>query len=118
MDHQELGRRFSEAEQLVQVLREKGEALHFRELIAEVLKKKGHEDPSNDVRAVARLYTQMNLDMRFVFLGDGLWGLRNWSEKGVGLSLLNKDYDDDNDSGDDEDYQERENHYSRNRDED
>ncbi|KAB2953833.1 DNA-directed RNA polymerase subunit delta [Heliorestis acidaminivorans] len=123
MEHQDFGRRFSEAEQIVQVLREKGEALHFRDLIAEVLKRKGYENPT-DIKAMARLYTQMNLDMRFVYLGDGLWGLRNWApatavRKIPTISLLNKSVDyDDSDGGDDDEYGEKDSYYSRNREED
>ncbi|MDH7576617.1 MAG: DNA-directed RNA polymerase subunit delta [Bacillota bacterium] len=77
-----------------------GQPLHYSLLIEEVAKR--FLDREEDlVRAKARFYTWLNLDPRFVYLGQGQWGLRSWiPEKGGRrvplLSLMHKtlEYDD------------------------
>lgn len=58
-----------------QILKSKGEPLYFRELISQVLSIKsvvgrdlGHQ--------MALVHTELNLDNRFVHVGNGMWCLR------------------------------------------
>ncbi|ABZ83508.1 DNA-directed RNA polymerase delta subunit, putative [Heliomicrobium modesticaldum Ice1] len=117
------GRRVSEMDVLFQLLKEKGENTHFRDLIVQALARIGYEDPE-DPKSIAAVYTQMNLDMRFVHIGNGFWGLRNWAPAKSArriptISLLNKTVEyEDGESGDDEDYDDRDHDYGRIRDDD
>ncbi|MBM7866534.1 DNA-directed RNA polymerase subunit delta [Heliobacterium gestii] len=117
------GRRVSEMDVLFQLLKEKGENTHFRGLIVQALSRIGYEDPE-DPKSIAAVYTQMNLDMRFVYFGNGLWGLRNWAPAKSArriptISLLNKTVEyEDGEGGDEEDYDDRDHDYGRGRDDD
>jgi len=48
-----------------------------RELMAQVIAVKGIST-ADTARAMSRIYTALNLDSRFSFKGNGLWGLRDW----------------------------------------
>lgn len=63
------------------ILKRRGKATHFKELIDEILKVKpmGQENPG---RLLAQIHTEINLDSRFIHLGNGEWGLRDWQPKG------------------------------------
>ncbi len=65
------------------VLKNRRQPLHFKELIAEVMRIKaiGQENPG---RMIAQMHTEINLDSRFVHLGGGEWGLREWQIKKQG----------------------------------
>ncbi|MBC9784551.1 MULTISPECIES: DNA-directed RNA polymerase subunit delta [Heliobacterium] len=117
------GRKASEIEVLHQLLREKGENTFYKDLIVQVLSRMGYEDPE-DAKAIAAVYTQMNLDMRFIHFGNGMWGLRNWApakstRRIPTISLLNKTVEyEDGEGGDDDDYDDRDHDYGRGRDDD
>ncbi|MDD2421650.1 MAG: DNA-directed RNA polymerase subunit delta [Heliobacteriaceae bacterium] len=92
--------RSSELDLAFNVLREKGEPVYYRDLIEQVLKARENE-ADNDAKRIAALYTRLNLDTRFVHLGNGMWGLRHWAAAKTTrripmISLLNKtvDYED------------------------
>lgn len=58
-------------------LLQNGITMTSRELMAQVIAAKGIST-ADTPRAMARIYTALNLDSRFSFKGDGLWGLRDW----------------------------------------
>lgn len=89
----------------------------FYELIDMVPNLEGDEEEKAEY--IARLYTNMNLDGRFLSIGDNFWGLRSWypveqREEEVAMTLAPKrrkkkkkddDYDlDEYDELDEEDY--------------
>jgi DNA-directed RNA polymerase subunit delta len=63
------------------ILRSRGKAIHFKELIGEILQVKAL-NPENSGRLIAQIHTEINLDSRFVHQGGGEWGLREWTTKG------------------------------------
>lgn len=69
--------KLSEIDLVYQILRQKGEPTYYRELIEEVFKLKSIT-PANWAQAVSAIYTQINLDPRFTYAGDGCWGLKSW----------------------------------------
>ncbi len=58
-------------------LLQNGVTMTSRELMAQVIAIKGIST-ADTARAMSRIYTALNLDSRFSFKGDGLWGLRDW----------------------------------------
>jgi len=62
------------------ILKQAGETLDYRELID-----KGGEIKrivSDDLaKTMARIYTEINLDPRFLYAGDGAWGLKEWAPR-------------------------------------
>ncbi|MDR3591014.1 MAG: DNA-directed RNA polymerase subunit delta [Negativicutes bacterium] len=73
----DIANQLSEVDLAYHVLAEKRTALYFRELISEVLTKKGRPLPSI-AHAMAEVHTQINMDSRFVHMGKGMWGLTEW----------------------------------------
>ena len=67
----------SEIDLAYQLLQEKGEPTHYRDLIEQVFSIKSIT-PSNWAQAVSSIYTQINLDPRFSYAGEGRWGLKSW----------------------------------------
>lgn len=64
----------------------------FYELANQVFNKKSTLDKSE---AIARLYTSMNIDGRFLSIGDNYWGLKSWypleqREEDVAVTLAPK----------------------------
>lgn len=70
--------KMSEVDILYQILRKAGQGQSFRELMQQVCLIKGI--PANDPQLMAAVHTQINLDNRFAFLGQGSWGLKEWSQ--------------------------------------
>lgn len=64
-----------------EILKQHGQAMYYKDLISEILKYKdlGGE---NLGRAIAQVYSEINLDSRFHHKGQGQWALREWSYKG------------------------------------
>lgn len=93
------------------ILRQTNKPFHYRDLMAVVARFKGlTEEQINEV--IARLYTEINIDGRFVCIGSNVWGLKRWyptdkaqAEKAAGgKKFVRKDIDeDDDDFYDDED---------------
>ena len=52
--------------------------MHYKELLLKVIELKGKEVQS-EAEAIAEIYTQMNMDSRFHFTGEGCWGLTEWT---------------------------------------
>lgn len=66
----------SEVDLAFNIMKQRGEPIYFRELIEEILRLK--PVPAEQwSRAAAAIYTQLNLDTRFNYLGEGRWTLRS-----------------------------------------
>ena len=60
------------------ILKERKASAYFRDLLSEVLTAK--MVPARlMMHAMAELHTQINLDSRFAFKGQGKWGLTEWA---------------------------------------
>jgi len=59
------------------VLSEKGKAVPFKELFDEVADVKEFTDDQRGTY-IAQLYTDLNVDGRFVNMGSNTWGLKRW----------------------------------------
>lgn len=83
------------------VLREHGQPLDVQDLLDETLAKLGLD---REPKEVARIYTDINLDVRFQYRGGAVWGLKEWQPKATGRANTSRDksYDDDDDLEEDE----------------
>jgi len=85
-----------------EILSSRGRGMHYQDLIREVLQRQGQpQDPA----AISSVLTQINLDARFAYLGNGEWGLKAWvpnknTRRIPTITLLNKGiaYDDEDSS--------------------
>lgn len=59
------------------ILKNRGAAVSFKELIAEIMRVKAM-GAENRGRLAAQIHTEINLDSRFLHQGSGEWGLRDW----------------------------------------
>ncbi|HYG57334.1 MAG TPA: DNA-directed RNA polymerase subunit delta [Symbiobacteriaceae bacterium] len=62
------------------ILKNRGKAIHFKELISEVMRVKAINQ-ENPGRLIAQMHTEISLDSRFIHYGNGEWGLRDWQPK-------------------------------------
>ena len=60
------------------ILAKKGEPIYYKDLVTEVIKKKAKPVQSLS-RAIAEVYTQINMDSRFHHVGKSMWGLTEWN---------------------------------------
>jgi len=69
----------SETDVAYQILKEDSNdtALYYKDLILEVLKRQ-NRILRYDAQIISEIYTQINMDGRFNFLGQGMWGLSEW----------------------------------------
>ncbi|WP_175552342.1 DNA-directed RNA polymerase subunit delta [Seinonella peptonophila] len=89
-----------------QLLHEKGEPMTYQDIMQSVaaIKNFRKEDVA---RYIAQLYTEVNIDGRFVCVGRGLWGLKHWypldqtTDSAVAASMKD-DYLDDEELEDEE----------------
>jgi len=58
-------------------LDEKGEPMSYQDILTEVSKLKGFTEEDIE-RYIAQLYTDLNVDGRFVLVGRNLWGIKRW----------------------------------------
>jgi len=70
--------KLSEVEITYQILKSEGQGVNFRELMNQVCAIKGIAPDNHQL--MAAVHTQINLDNRFVFLGQGKWGLKEWAQ--------------------------------------
>ena len=68
----------SETDVAYYILSKKGELIYYKDLVTEVIKKKAKPVQSLS-RAIAEVYTQLNMDSRFHHVGKSMWGLTEWS---------------------------------------
>ena len=60
-----------------EVLQNSNETHYYRDLMGRIAELRGM-DETEVTDAIARLYTDINVDGRFVCVGDNVWGLRRW----------------------------------------
>lgn len=58
-------------------LKAAGEPMLYREILKRVAEQKGFTQEDIE-RYIAQLYTEINIDGRFVCVGRSLWGLKHW----------------------------------------
>ena len=68
----------SETDVAYYILSKKGEPTYYKDLVTEVIKKKAKPVQSLS-RAIAEVYTQINMDSRFHHVGKSMWGLTEWN---------------------------------------
>ena len=73
-----INKRDTDADIAVRLLRERRTAMHYREIIAAVRELRGQSSDPTPAEVAATL-TQINIDARFVHMGKGVWGLRDWN---------------------------------------
>lgn len=73
----EAGQAMSGVDLAYRILKEKKTDIYFRDLLGEVLAAKSIP-PYLLTQAMAELHTQINMDSRFAFKGQGRWGLTEW----------------------------------------
>lgn len=72
-----LNPKMSEVDLAHGILKGKGKPLYYRELIDQVLAIKPIPG-KDDGHVIAGVHTELNMDGRFVHMGQGVWGLREW----------------------------------------
>jgi DNA-directed RNA polymerase subunit delta len=60
-----------------EILRETNRPYNFRELMDELAALRGLSEEQK-MAMIAQVYTEVNIDGRFVCLGDNTWGLKRW----------------------------------------
>ncbi|MCR4440650.1 MAG: DNA-directed RNA polymerase subunit delta [Peptococcaceae bacterium] len=73
--------KLSEVDIAYQILKRSGSGKSFRELMQQVCAIKGIT-PDNP-QLMAAFHTQINLDNRFTYQGQGNWGLKEWTQAKV-----------------------------------
>lgn len=71
-----LGKNMSEVDVALEILRQNGRPMYYRDLIEGVFELKPYS--GDRFLAIAAAHTQINLDTRFVYFGHGQWGLKDW----------------------------------------
>lgn len=80
------------------ILQEKGEPMLYREIMQKIAKLKGFSEEDVN-RLIAQLYTEINIDGRFICVGKSLWGLKRWypTEQATDSAVAQNVKDDDSD---------------------
>lgn len=100
-------------ELVYEILKTQKEPLYFRDIMKEIqVLRKLTDDEVADV--IARVYTEINIDGRFLCVGQNVWGLNRWyptekpSERLNGKKFVRKTGDafGDDDDEEEEDYEE------------
>jgi DNA-directed RNA polymerase subunit delta len=83
------------------VLNDNGKAMNYREIFGQAAQMKGLAD-DDLMELLPQVYTEMNLDGRFICISQGNWGLRKWYstesiEESVESLARAKGIDDDDD---------------------
>lgn len=68
----------SETDVAYYILSKNGDPIYYKDLVTEVIKKKAKPVQSLS-RAIAEVYTQINMDSRFHHVGKSMWGLTEWN---------------------------------------
>lgn len=61
----------------LRLLRERRQTMHYKDLVQEIIRERGEGEVTPEL--MAHVLTQINLDSRFVHMGKGIWGLRDWA---------------------------------------
>lgn len=100
-----------------QMLNQSKKPAYYRDLYKELTEMKNMSE-SEAMDMIAQVYTEINLDGRFICLGDNLWGLKRWylvetqeesAEGGFRAKFALDDDDDDFDDDLEEEYDEIDN---------
>ncbi|MFT9849165.1 DNA-directed RNA polymerase subunit delta [Aneurinibacillus sp. REN35] len=100
-----------------QMLNQSKKPAYYRDLYKELTQMKDMSE-SEAMDMIAQVYTEINLDGRFICLGDNLWGLKRWylvetqeesAEGGFRAKFALDDDDDDFDDDLEEEYDEIDN---------
>lgn len=67
----------SETDIAYQILAKAGKGIYYKDLITEVIDKKCKPVQSM-ARAISEVYTLINMDSRFHYMGKSVWGLTEW----------------------------------------
>lgn len=73
----EYNSRMSEVDLAHAILRNNGAPLYFRDLLEQVMAIKPITGKNRE-HIMAGIHTELNLDRRFIHVGKGVWGLREW----------------------------------------
>ena len=68
----------SEVDVAYRILADLGKPIYYKNLITSVIEKKRKSIQSMAV-AISEIYTMINMDGRFQYVGDGQWGLTEWN---------------------------------------
>ncbi len=68
----------SETDIAYQFLLKKGEPVYYKDLVLHVIEKKAKPVQSLP-RAISEVYTLINMDSRFHYTGQSMWGLTEWA---------------------------------------
>lgn len=60
-----------------ELLKAKKEPIYFREIMAQIQAMRGMTE-EQALEVIARLYTEINIDGRFICIGQNVWGLKRW----------------------------------------
>lgn len=60
-----------------EILKQTKEPVYFRDLMKEIQDLRGMSEEET-MKVIARLYTELNIDGRFLCLGQNVWGLKRW----------------------------------------
>lgn len=87
-----------------ELLKSKGEPMLYRDIMEQVAEQKGFKKADIE-RYIAQLYTEINIDGRFICVGRSLWGLKAWypieqSTDSAIVANVKDDYDHDLDDED------------------
>lgn len=83
----------SDADLAHAILKAKGAPLYFRELFEEVMAIKPLPGKNRE-HIMAGIHTELNLDGRFIHVGKGVWGLREWMPyRGIHLNHQDEEWD-------------------------
>jgi len=66
----------SGADRAYAILKREGRPMHYSEIMQEIIGD-GISDPAARAREMARIYTEINLDHRLCYTGNGLWSLKD-----------------------------------------
>jgi DNA-directed RNA polymerase subunit delta len=69
--------KYSMIEMAVALLKQEKKAMNYRDIFEEITELKQLDGAERD-EAFAQFYTDLNLDGRFLYLGQGIWGLKVW----------------------------------------
>ncbi len=83
----------SEADLAHAILKATGTPLYFRDLFEQVMTIK-QLTGKNKEHIMAGIHTELNLDGRFIHVGKGVWGLKEWMpDRGSHLNQPDEEWD-------------------------
>lgn len=98
------------------LLKNKGEAMMFTEIMKQVAQQKGFSQSETE-KLIAQLFTEINIDGRFVCVGRNLWGLKHWfpveqsSDSAVAANVKEDDYLDEEEFDEENEREVEDDHY-------